>query len=90
MSDPDASRYHIDIIHSLRRKHKAQQEHIKELQGALAKRNALVSELVTVIRCERETGTCVQIHDADSPYHGPCTPENCKYMATQDNEVKDA
>ncbi len=46
--DPAASRYHIDIIHSLRRKHKAQQEHIKELQAALTERNEQIANLTAV------------------------------------------
>jgi hypothetical protein len=34
--------------------------------------------LRAAIQCERETGTCVVVHD---PERKPCTAENCKFMA---------
>ncbi len=34
--------------------------------------------LRAAIQCERESGTCVTVHD---PEREPCTAENCKFMA---------
>ncbi len=64
-----ASRYHIDIIHSQRRKHQAQQAHILDLQRALTHRNARIAALGEAIRavqhqCRPGRGVPAELHAA--------------------------
>lgn len=43
----------------------------------LERKDAEIDRLRRIIRCERETGTCVMLHDPERP---PCTVVNCNTM----------
>ena len=52
-------------------------EHRKYVDEVAAHRGVelkRIRELETALRCERETGNCVMVHD---PERSKCTPQNC-------------
>ncbi len=57
---------------------RAQMESIKTYQAELSRLRHEIKALRAAIQCERETGTCVAVHD---PERAPCTAKNCKFMA---------
>lgn len=42
--------------------------------------------LRTALKCERDSGTCVMVHDPERP---PCTAENCNSVRAAHQQRKD-
>lgn len=51
---------------------------IEMLEGRQAVREAVPEGIIA--KCERESGTCVMVHDKGSENHEPCNASNCAYM----------
>ena len=48
-----------------------------DIAAELAHRDIEIARLKAAIRCERESGVCLAVHDPD---RSPCTADNCNYM----------